>query len=210
MIFLPLVGKRFLPSTIADFFHVVAILPLLNFFIVNLVGRTTYKAGDLWGLFNGIRMVWICYGVIYPHPRIAKHTSYSMLIATWCIQNLIDNAYHGFKVKTKTSPMWLFRMHHLHFYITVPLAMLSEMILIFLSGTYEKHHIYELFLDAVLLSYIPIGFLAFRHLLARKHEKYDKVLEKRRLGRTTGVGLETISALQSSPINEHPSSQTVS
>lgn len=190
LILLPLVGRRFLPVAIADFFHVVSVIPLITFFVVNLLGRTEFKPTDLWGLFNGLRMVWVCYGVIYPHPKIAKHTSYSFLILSWCLQNLIDSAYYAFKVKTKASPTWLFKLHHLHFYLTFPIATVSEMILIFLSGLYEKHRLYDLFLDGCLLMYIPVAFFAFRHLLARKTRKYDMILEKRRLGRTQNIPLQ--------------------
>lgn len=192
MILLPLVGRRFLPVAIADFFHVVSVIPLCTFFAVNLLGRREFQITDLWGLFNGLRMVWICYGVIYPHPKIAKHTSYSFLILSWCIQNLIDSTYYAFKIKTKASPMWLFKLHHLHFYITFPVALVSEMILLFLSCLYEKHRFYDLFLDGCLLMYIPVAFFAFRHLLARKAEKYDTVLEKRRLGRTQNIPLQPL------------------
>ncbi|WPK25953.1 hypothetical protein PUMCH_003292 [Australozyma saopauloensis] len=201
LLLLPLVGRRFLPAAIADFFHIVAVLPLVTFFVVNLMGRENHKSSDFWGLFNAARMVWICYGVIYPHPKIAKHTSYLTLILTWCILNLIDSTYYAFKVKTHSSPMWLFRLHHLHFFITAPVAIVSEMILIFLSGTYEKHHVYELFLDGCLIAYLPIAFFAFKHLLARKKDKYDDYLEKRRLGRSGGVELS--GALGSVP-NEQP------
>lgn len=190
LILLPLVGRRFLPVAIADFFHIVSVIPLVIFLAVNLLARKEFQVSDLWGLFNGLRMVWICYGVIYPHPKIAKHTSYSFLIISWCILNLIDSTYYAFKVKTKASPLWLFKLHHLHFYVTFPMALVSEMILIFLSGLYEKNRIYDLFLDASLLMYIPVAFFAFRYLLARKAERYDMVLEKRRLGRTQNIPLQ--------------------
>lgn len=194
LILLPLVGRRFLPVAIADFFHVVSVLPLMNFFVVNFLGRNEYKGSDFWGLFNGIRMVWICYGVVYPHPKVAKHTSYSTLILSWCIQNLIDSTYYAFKVKTKASPMWLFRLHHVHFYVTVPMAVVSEMILIFLSGTYERNRAYDMFLDGCLLLYLPVAIFAFRYLLSRKDEKYDQYLEKRKIGRTGGIELREVAA----------------
>lgn len=193
-VLLPLLGRRFLPVAIADFFHVLSTLPLITFFVVNLLGRNNHKASDFWGFFNGIRMVWICYGVIYPHPKIAKHGSYLVLLVTWCIQNMIDSAYHAFKVKTRSSPMWLIRLHYCHFIVTVPISMISEMILIFLSGHYEKNLVYDLFLDACLILYIPVSFFSFKHLLERKDEKYDKYLEKRRLSRSAGIELHPVPA----------------
>lgn len=194
LVLLPLVGRRFLPVAIADFFHVVSVCPLIQFFVVNIIGRSEYSGLDFWGLLNVIRMVWICYGVVYPYPKIAKHASYSTLILSWCVLNLIDSSYYAFKVKTKSSPKWLFKSHYSHFYVTAPMAMVSEMTLIFLSGTYEKHRLCEVFLDACLLLYIPVGYYAFKYLISRKRDKYHKYLEKRRTGRMQGIEMRPTSS----------------
>lgn len=193
LILLPLVGRRFLPGGIADFFHIVAVLPLLDFLVVNLLAKDTYSLNDLWSLLNGIRMVGLCYGVIFPHPKIAKHTSYSFLILSWCIQNVIDSTYYSFKVKTRSSPMFLFRLHHLHFYITFPMAFVSELVLVFLSLVFVENKWHEMVLEALVLVYVPAGYFTFRYLLGRKRQKYDAYLEKRRQGRSS-VPLQTIPA----------------
>lgn len=198
LILLPLVGRRFLPGGIADFFHVVATLPLLGFFVVNLLGRSVYSVKQLWSLFNGLRMVWICYGVIYPHPKIAKHTSYSYLILSWCVQNLIDLCYYAFKVKTKTSPQFLFWLHHHMFYVTFPIAFMSELILVFLSLKFVGIKWHRKAIEVCLLSYVPLGYLTFSNLLKRKNEKYDQFMEKRRQGRTVNVELQPVASISAS------------
>lgn len=190
LILLPLVGRKFLPGGIADFFHVVATLPLVGFFVVNLFGRSTYKVGDLWGLANGIRMVWICYGVIFPHPKIAKHTSYSFLIAAWSIQNLIDSCYYAFKVKTRTSPSWLFWLHHHLFFLTFPVIFGAEFALVFLSLKFVEIQWHKVILEAFLLSYVPLGYFTFGHLLERRSVKYTQFMEKKKQGRSTYVELQ--------------------
>mmetsp|Transcript_8925 Transcript_8925/g.11136 ORF Transcript_8925/g.11136 Transcript_8925/m.11136 type:complete len:166 (-) Transcript_8925:5083-5580(-) len=126
-------------------------------------------------------MVWICYGVIFPHPRIAKHTSYSLLIFSWCLIYMIHFSYYCFKVKTRSTPSWLFWLQYHHFYLTFPLTIVAEMILIFLSLAFVKQdHIYEMFLQGALLCYIPIGYFAWGYLQSRKVVKYDSIIEKRR------------------------------
>lgn len=183
LILLPLVGRKFLPGGIADFFHVVALLPLCGFFIKKTLISSQINLQDVWSLANGLRMVWLCYGVIFPHPRIAKHTSYALLIFTWCLIYVIHYAYYCFKVKTRRTPSWLFWLQYHHFYVTMPLTMVAEMILIFLSLAFVKQdHIYELVLQAALLSYIPIGYFTWGYLQLRKTNKYDAVMEKRRQG----------------------------
>lgn len=195
LVLLPLVGRRFLPAGIADFFHVVATLPLVGFFVVNLFGRRNYSASDLWGLVHGSRMAWICYGVIYPHPRIAKHTSYSVLMLAWCVQNVVDASYYAFRVKTRSSPLWLFWLHHHVFFLTFPTALLSEMAIVFLSLKFTEPGWHEIAVKATLLLYVPMAYFTFQYLLRRKDQKYDQYMEKRRLGRSANVELRDVSHL---------------
>lgn len=59
--------------------------------------------------------------------------------------------------------------------------MVAEMVLIFLSLAFVKQdHMYEMFLQAALLSYIPAGYFAWGYLQSRKSCKYDSIIEKRR------------------------------
>ncbi|ABN68642.2 predicted protein [Scheffersomyces stipitis CBS 6054] len=180
LILLPLVGRRFLPGGIADFFHVVALLPLFGFFVVNSLGNRKLFLKDAWSLANGIRMAWICYGVIFAHPKIAKHTSYSILILSYCLSNFIHFSYLAFRTKTRSSPWLLFWLQYTHHYITFPLTMGAEMVLIFLSLAFvAEDSIYEVALKAVLLAYVPIGYLAFNYLGKRRKERYTQVMKKR-------------------------------
>lgn len=204
VILLPLVGRKFLPGGMADFFHVVATFPLLGFFVVNLFGRNVYSASDLWSFLNGVRMVWICYGVIFPHPKIARHISYSSLILSWCIQNIVDSSYYAFKVKTRTSPAFLFWLHHHIFFLTFPLAFISEFILVFLSLKLVGIKWHRIAIELCVLSYVPLGYFTFQHLLWRKTVKYDEYMEKRRLGRSAGIELQPV-ALAVSAVSGTPS-----
>lgn len=183
VILLPLVGRRFLPAGIADFFHVVSVFPLLGFILVKVLAQRSRSYDDLWNLLDGIRMVWICYGVIFPHPKVAKHTSYSCLIASWCIAKLVDSCYYAFKVKTKTSPAWLFWLHFHHFYLTLFSSAVTEMILLFLSLAFVSDEWHELALKGCILLYVPVTYFLFQHLQSKKEQKYNQVIEKRNRGR---------------------------
>lgn len=183
MILLPLVGRRFLPAFIADFFHVVSVFPLIGFFLVQTLIKQTRSLTYLWGLFDALRMIWVCYGVIFPHPKVAKHTSYSFLIFSWCIAKLIDSCYYSFKIKTKTSPAWLFWLHFHHFFLTFFVSAVNEMILLFLSLAFVSQEWHELALRGCILMYVPIGYFNFEYLLERRQKKYVEVLKKRDLGR---------------------------
>ncbi|CUM67983.1 uncharacterized protein PRCAT00005697001 [Priceomyces carsonii] len=180
LILLVLVGKRFLPGGIADFFHVVSLAPLISFFYVKGLIQRKFSLRDAWSLGNAIRMVWICYGVIYPSPKIAKHTSYSYLILSWCMLGLIHYGYYSFKVKTGGSPRWLFWLKYHHFFVTFPLGFVSEMILTFLSLAYvDDGLIFEILLKTQLLSYVPLGYLTWVYLAHTKMEKYNNIIRKK-------------------------------
>ncbi len=177
-VLLPLVGRRFLAGGIADFFHTVAVLPLVGT-VLHARKRLRSPASTPRDLAlnaaNSMRMVWVCYGVVYPHPRIAKHTSYLLLVASWCVANTIDAAYHAFRCKTRASPYWLFWAKHSHYAVTLPLTAMAEMALIFLSLLYVADNLwYEIFLKAALLAYIPAAYLVWTVLLRRRRARFAR------------------------------------
>ncbi|EMG48518.1 PHS1 Very-long-chain [Candida maltosa Xu316] len=184
LILLPLVGRKFLPGGIADFFHVVCVLPLIGSILIRGALNTKWKLSSLWSLSNGLKMVWICYGVIFPHPKIAKHTSYSLLITAWCLQYFIHYSYHAFRIKTKRSPHFLFWLEYNNFYLTYPLGLVAEMILLFLSLAFvEENSLYDYVLKSAFLAYIPVAYFAWGHLQERKKVKYTEIMNKRNISR---------------------------
>ncbi|KND99172.2 hypothetical protein QG37_03969 [Candidozyma auris] len=192
LILLPLVGRKFLPAGIADFFHVVSVFPLVGVVLISMLNGSVYSWDTFWALLDALRMVWLCYGVIFPHPKIAKHTSYSFLISSWCISKFIDTGYHAFKTKTRTSPLWLFWLHHHHFFVTFFASCISEMILIFLSLKFITNYWHDLLIRGCILAYVPVGYFFFGHLLNRKATKYNTVIEKRNRGRVSNQELPRV------------------
>ncbi|CCE79843.1 Piso0_002934 [Millerozyma farinosa CBS 7064] len=180
LILLPLVGRRFLPGGIADFFHVVSLLPLSGELMKMLLPNKTFNLKDLWSVLNSVKNAWICYGVIFPHPKVAKHTSYSLLILSWCLMYVIHYGYCAFKTKTRRSPWFLFWLEYHHFYITVPLATAAEMTLIFLSLNFVPDNSpLRILVSGVLMAYVPVTYIFWGHLVSRKNTKYNYVMERR-------------------------------
>lgn len=179
LVLLPLVGRRFLPGGIADFFHGVSALPLFEIILVKILINPTYKSYDLWGVLNGIRMVWVCYGVIFTHPKVAKHTSYSFIIASWCITYIIHYAYYSFRIKTRSSPFWLFWLNYNHYWITFPVSMVSEMIITFLSLGFVQEKLWlEFAIQASLLSYIPVAYFQWGYIRSIRYQRYQDLKVK--------------------------------
>ncbi|CAI5755895.1 unnamed protein product [Candida verbasci] len=176
LILLPLVGRRFLPGGIADFFHIVAITPFINsiFFKFN-----KFKWSNLWSIINSIKIVWLCFGLISSFTRIAKHTTYSILIFSYCLQYGIHYSYYAFRIKFRTTPWFLFWLQYNNFYLTYPLQTVSEMVLIFLCLQFTPDDSwYELGLKGLFLAYIPIAYFAWQHFESRKQAKYTSIIEK--------------------------------
>lgn len=173
LILLPLVGRLFLPGGIADFFHVVSVLPLVG----ALLGLANGQK-QIAGLLSGARMVWVCYGVVFPHPRVAKHTSYSLVITGWCIQNIVDSFYYAFRTKTRALPAWLFWLHHHHFYLLFPLSYFGEWILTFLAVDHDSTW-FGYVLQAAVVAYVPFGYFAVRYFIDRRQRRYTEYMEKK-------------------------------
>lgn len=180
LILLPLVGRMFLPGGIADFFHVVSALPLAEFFVMKLLLRRPFSKKDLVKLFNGVRLVWLCYVVIFPHPKVAKHTSYSFIIFAWCFQYVIHYGYYAFKVKTKRSPRWLMWLQYHNYYWTFPLAVIGEVSILFLALAFVEHPWYDISYQVAVLAYVPGGYYAWKYMGSRV-VYYDTVIQRRRL-----------------------------
>lgn len=179
LILLPLVGRKFLPGGIADFFHVVSVLPIVGFLVVKTLIGVKWSYTNLWLLFNGLKMVWMCYGVIFPHPKIAKHTSYSFLILSWCCAYVIHYAYYGFRVKTRSSPYLLFWLNYHHYWLTFPVALVSEMTLVFLAlGFVNDNLLHEIALKITLLAYIPIAYFEWEYISGSRLKRYTELKAK--------------------------------
>jgi len=201
LILLPLVGRRFLPGGIADFFHVVSILPVGDVIIERVLATARNSTTDTYfDLFVGIKMVWLCYGVIFQYPKIAKHTLYSVLIASWCILWSIHFVFKAFTTKTRRCPSWLLKLQYSNFFLTYPSSWVAELILIFLALKFVEHDIYELFLQAVIVSYVPVGYLSLKYLRKRRTRKCTEVLNKRKASSKNS----TMTSASSSAQNRQP------
>lgn len=176
-----LVGMRFLAGGLADFFHICACTPLATV----LLNRIAFKRRplvlrDLWSVFNGIRMVWLAYGVVYAHPKVAKHYSYSMIIVSWSLTYIIHYTYHAFRLRFKASPKTLFWLQYHCFFLLMPISLVGEFAQIFLSLRFVTIWWYDYILSTALVLYIPIGVWYFSHLWNRKVALYDNVMERKR------------------------------
>lgn len=179
LVLIPLVGTKFLPGGIADFFQTVAVLPLVSIILRKLLVKFKFTVRDLFGLANALKMVFICYVVIFPHPKIAKHITYSFLILSWCILYIIDFFYYSFRVKTRSSPYWLYYLKYTHFWVTLPVAAAAELAMIFLALTFVDEDLaLEMVFKIVLLAYVPLNYWSWMYLSSKRNDKLNSVRRK--------------------------------
>lgn len=168
---LPLVGRRFLPGGIAEFFQVLALFPALSHLLRwFLLGYRSYAdENQLWSLVFAAKAIYICYGVIFPSPLIAKHSSYSVLIVSWGLQILSLYSYKALRSVGLADRPWI-RSAYLNLaFFTFPASTVAEMILIFLSLAFTDDDSWaELFNKAVLVAYIPVSYFAWQNLKKRR------------------------------------------
>lgn len=176
VILLPLVGRRFLPGGIADFFHTVSLIPFVTYVAVRIAKWQELKSRKdaifSWGLFNAVHMAWMCYGVIYPHPKIAKHTTYSFILLSWCVLNTLHYIHFAWVVKTKRSPRALRWAAYNSFYVTLPIGVVGELGQIMLSLTFAEENLaLDWAIRATALAFVPITYVFWGHLRSRAATK---------------------------------------
>ncbi|KAI5965422.1 hypothetical protein CANMA_003418 [Candida margitis] len=92
----------------------------------------------------------------------------------------VTKCYYAFKVKTRTSPFFLFWLQYNNFYVVYPLCVIAEMIQVFLSLSYvAEDTLHELILKTLFVGYIPVAYFTWGHLKSRKNTKYTEIMRKR-------------------------------
>lgn len=177
-----LVGTRLLPGGVADFFHICSCTPMLTVAMNRVfLKRRPLAWRDLWSVFNGLRMIWLTYGVIHAHPKVAKHYSYSIVLVSWCLTYIIHYTYHAFRLRFKASPKVLFWLQYHCFFLLMPLSLVGEFAQIFLSLRFVSTGWYDSLLSIALVLYIPVGVWYYSYLWSRKVDLYDAVIQRKRV-----------------------------
>lgn len=172
LILLPLVGRRFLPGGIAEFFQVISLSHILGHFVRYLVGygaESRQSRRYLWSLVYAVKACYICYVVIFPHPQIAKHVTYSVLILCWSLQLLTAYTFHALR-SVNVKYAWLTWAYEYLPRLILPISSIAEMILIFLSLAYSADDSWiELINKSVLVAYVPVMYFAWPNVKNRSN-----------------------------------------
>ncbi|ANZ74538.1 BA75_01728T0 [Komagataella pastoris] len=163
LLLLPLVGLRFFPGGVADFYlsiaignivieninHVIFCRKLNYILVLELIGR----------LFIGL-------GVILNYPTIAKNAAFPTLVLSQGIIELFRYSYTSYKLKFRIPKSFNY-LYLAVILVGYSVKTLSEMVLMFLSLGYADDR-FGTFIKIVLLVYIPSAYMFFKHSYARR------------------------------------------
>lgn len=178
MIFSSMIGVKFVSKTMSDFFHTLSITQFFGFFLVKQLKNKKINRTNIICSMNSIKMVWICC-ITMNYPDIQTHLSYFFLLLSWNIENTINFFYHSFKIKTNSSPFFLFWLQYHNFYVLFWFDIISEMFLMFLSLEFVQNDTCKNFIKCILISYVPLGYLAWDYLKKRKLMKYSRKINRK-------------------------------
>lgn len=168
-VLLPLVGKKFLPGGIADYFLSLQTVCLALDLLSYLSGDVRFNLRDF--VLEVARKSFVMYSVVYSHPIVARSEFFSILILTWGLQELIKYIYFGYKLKsqnTKKIPFAVSLAFTRGFVILAPVRLGCEFSLTFISLKYMELGLFKNCVRFMLMGYIPLAFIMFGKSLRRK------------------------------------------
>ncbi|OUM53812.1 hypothetical protein BVG19_g3133 [[Candida] boidinii] len=171
LILFPLVGTRFLPGGIADFFlsvQCIIFIDLFNYYLIyrNYPNSQFLKRVNLNRILLTIfSRVLVSFGVLYAFPKTARHISFSTLIIANSLQESTRYIYNAYKIRTYGKKIyWLQFAKKLLFIIFFPIEIISEVSLIFISLQFAdaENKLYGYLLRAILFFYVPFFYVLYK------------------------------------------------
>ncbi|ODQ80512.1 hypothetical protein BABINDRAFT_160785 [Babjeviella inositovora NRRL Y-12698] len=165
LLLLPLVGRKFLPGGIADFFIYVTTFTAAIQTINTILGLSNSR-NRLLCIFVQAHKCWFVWDVL--HVKIVKHGLFSLLIVLWSVSNICRFAFYTYKLsRGSVHNSWLKTLYANEFLLTLPLGMVAEWGLIFMKLRYVDGTL-RLFMQLVLVLYVPSFYILFDHYLKKK------------------------------------------
>ncbi|ODV93253.1 hypothetical protein PACTADRAFT_77606 [Pachysolen tannophilus NRRL Y-2460] len=178
-ILLPLVGNKFLPGGIADYFLSVQALTCL-FDLFNVITKIIEIKNSNLFILNFISKALIS-SILLQYPKIARNESFSTLIISWSLQEFFKNLYMIFKIRNKgiyKVPYLIYWFYSNNFILVYPLRVLSEIAIIFLSLRYAQA--YKKSLGLIIIAYLFIFVKIYSTMFSRRNsKKYEYYYHKK-------------------------------
>ncbi len=147
VILLPLIGIRFLPGGIADFFFAVncgtVLVDLFEYITIfgKVVSPAAFSVPRLMPLLFTLSERLITSSVIISYPRSAKCKAFAILIYAESLLESIRCYYNFFKVRTFGRKHRTFRaIKKLSYTVLVPVQTVCELILIFTALQFDSYY----------------------------------------------------------------------
>lgn len=175
LILLPLVGRRFLPGGLAEFYQALLTASFASQFLVSALGiirvprnKTHLK---LFKLAHGLLITW---GVVFHYPKVARHSAYGVLVFCCSLQEAFDYFSFLFRASLTRS------LRKKAFVLLFPAQRIAEIALIMVSFKFNKRYyeqsndkveyFYGVFLKFVLVLYVPASYIIYRYLWRTRND----------------------------------------
>ncbi|KAG7878707.1 hypothetical protein KL938_003850 [Ogataea parapolymorpha] len=183
-ILFPLIGTRFLPGGIADFFLTVYLTSVLvdGFEYVTIFRKVPKKGVSRtsgWRVLGSIGARALVTALILNYPKSAKNISFSVLISSSMLVDCSRHLYNFYKVRTfGGSVWWLTNLRRILFGLLSPVLAASEAAMIFIClrlmeteyGYYREYIDYDVWADraavlvkGVLFAYAPVFYITYKN-----------------------------------------------
>lgn len=164
LVLLPLVGRRFLPGGIHDFFYTLTLLRLPIELVLSLSRLLPVTPASY--IFSQVIPLAVIL-VFNRDPEIQRHTVYSLYIADVSFKGLLGYVYHYKKLTNLGRvPLWLGQSFQLVSVVEFPLRAVMEFAVLFM-GLKHTDGYYKLAIQFILLVFIPAKLQLYKLLILK-------------------------------------------
>jgi hypothetical protein len=162
LVLLPLVGRRFLPGGIHEFFYKTSlgIFPvefMFSLFQLLPISPLSYT------FLHALTLITLL--VLNSNIELQRHTVYGLYIADVSFTGLIGYFYHYKKLSNVGRvPQWLSQLYQVVTLIEFPLHAITEFIILFMGLKYINGY-EKLGIQLILLIFIPLKFQLYKRLI---------------------------------------------
>lgn len=158
-----LVGRRFVPGGIAEYFQYLQTYSLISQMILAFTAVKVSKNKrylKVLKAFNGLLITW---AVIYQYPKVSRHTAYMIYVLAVSLSETLGFLYYLFPLQLLKT------LKKYNFLVLFPTQKIAEAILIlvsfkFVDNNNDFQYFVSLFLKALLLFYVPSTYIVYRYL----------------------------------------------
>lgn len=165
LVLAPLVGRRFLPGGIAEYFQYLYTASLISQFVLSAFIFKFPRRLTLLKLSKAVAGLFVTWAVVYHFPKISRHTSYGFYLFAVSAQETLNYFYYFYP----TNLLKYFKRRS--FLVLYPVQKITEIALILVSFRFiqqkidnDYYYLFSYLMKGILVSYIPVSISIYGFL----------------------------------------------